>query len=126
LVSNFRYGYFISKLENIFKQKKILAALHELSTIIHVIDMHQLTKDPTSILEKNTQHSPKRNFTKYELNRYLDYCSEMLSLTSKVAAAYAFNSNDNTILDTIHNIESLSASLSNRIWQKININKLSS
>jgi hypothetical protein len=43
---------FISKLENILKQKKILAALHQLSTIIHVIDMHQLTKDPTSILEK--------------------------------------------------------------------------
>ena len=42
----------ISKLENILKQKKILAALHQLSTIIHVIDMHQLTKDPTSILEK--------------------------------------------------------------------------
>jgi hypothetical protein len=116
--------YFIGKLENIIKQKKTLSSLYELNTIIHVIDMHQLTKDPTSILEKETKHSPPRTFTKYELNRYLDYCSEMLSLTSKVAASYAFNNNDKLVLENIHNIEILSASLSNRIWQKININKL--
>jgi len=114
--------YFIGKFENSLKQKKILHSLQELRTIIHVIDMHQLTKDPTHVLQNNTDHSPERVLTKNELNRYLDYCSEMLSLTSKVAATYSFNSNDQIVLDTIHNIEVLSGSLSNKIWQKISIN----
>lgn len=114
--------YFIGKFENSLKQKKILYALQELRTIIHVIDLHQLTKDPTPILQNNTEHSPERALSKSELNRYLDYCSEMLSLTSKVAATYGFNCNDQIVLDTIHNIEVLSGTLSNKIWQKITIN----
>lgn len=114
--------YFIGKFENSLKQKKILYALQELRTIIHVIDLHQLTKDPAPILQNNTEHSPERALSKSELNRYLDYCSEMLSLTSKVAATYGFNCNDQIVLDTIHNIEVLSGTLSNKIWQKITIN----
>ena len=114
--------YFIGKFENSLKQKKILYALQELRTIIHVIDLHQLTKDPTPILQHNTEHSPERALSKSELNSYLDYCSEMLSLTSKVAATYGFNCNDQIVLDTIHNIEVLSGTLSNKIWQKITIN----
>ena len=114
--------YFIGKFENSLKQKKILYALQELRTIIHVIDLHQLTKDPAPILQHNTEHSPERALSKSELNSYLDYCSEMLSLTSKVAATYGFNCNDQIVLDTIHNIEVLSGTLSNKIWQKITIN----
>ena len=114
--------YFIGKFENSLKQKKILYALQELRTIIHVIDLHQLTKDPAPILQNNSEHSPERALSKSELNSYLDYCSEMLSLTSKVAATYGFNCNDQIVLETIHNIEVLSGTLSNKIWQKITIN----
>ena len=114
--------YFIGKFENSLKQKKILYALQELRTIIHVIDLHQLTKDPAPILQNNSEHSPERALSKSELNSYLDYCSEMLSLTSKVAATYGFNCNDHIVLETIHNIEVLSGTLSNKIWQKITIN----
>ncbi len=35
------------KLEERLKRRRALAALHELRSIVHVIDMHQLTKDPT-------------------------------------------------------------------------------
>ena len=114
--------YFIGKFENSLKQKKILYALQELRTIIHVIDLHQLTKDPAPILQNNSEHSPERALSKSELNSYLDYCSEMLSLTSTVAATYGFNCNDQIVLETIHNIEVLSGTLSNKIWQKITIN----
>ena len=114
--------YFIGKFENSLKQKKILYALQELRTIIHVIDLHQLTKDPAPILQNNSEHSPERALSKSELNSYLDYCSEMLSLTSKVAATYGFNCNDQIVLETINNIEVLSGTLSNKIWQKITIN----
>lgn len=116
--------YFLYKFEDFMKQKKILSALQELRTIVHVIDLHQLTKDPTHILAERTKNSPKREFTNAEVNRYLIYCSEMLSLASKVAATYGFNNKDEIILDTIHNIEVLSSTLSSKIWQKIELNKV--
>jgi len=116
--------YFLYKFEDMIKQKKILTALQELRTIAHIIDMHQLTKDPTNVLVERTKHSPKRELTKDQLSRYLDYCSEMLSLTSKVAAIYGFNNRDEMVLNTINNIEMLSSSLSSKMWQKIELNKL--
>ena len=116
--------YFLYKSEDLLKQKKTLSALQELRTIAHVIDLHQLTKDPTHILAERTKNSPKREFSNAEVNRYLIYCSEMLSLASKVAATYGFNTKDEMILNTIHDIEILSTSLSNKIWQKIELNKI--
>jgi hypothetical protein len=59
----------------------------------------------------------------YELSRYLDYCSEMLSLTSKVSALYANDYNDEVVLNTINEIEDLTTSLSGKVWQKIMIIK---
>ena len=57
----------------------------------------------------------------FELIRYLDYCSEMLSLTSKLAALYAQNLPDPVVIDTVNEIESLTTNLSQKIWQKITI-----
>lgn len=45
----------------------------------------------------------------------------MLSLTGKLAALYAQESTDGTILDAVREIENLTSSLSNKIWQKIMI-----
>ncbi len=113
--------YFLFRTETILKRKRALKALHELRTIAHVIDMHQLTKDPKSINSKGTMHSPKREMDNYQLSRYLDYCSEMLSLTSKVSALYANDYDDEVVLNTINEIEELTSSLSGKIWQKIMI-----
>jgi hypothetical protein len=113
--------YFLFRTETLLKRKRALKALHELRTIAHVIDMHQLTKDPKSLNENGTEHSPKREMNNYELGRYLDYCSEMLSLTSKVAALYANDYDDEVVLNTINEIEELTSSLSGKVWQKIMI-----
>ena len=80
--------YFLISLETRLKQRDALRALHELRSIAHVTDMHQLTKDPESHVSPAlaTPSSPRRNLTRFELSRYLDYCSELLSLTSKLAA----------------------------------------
>jgi len=115
--------YFLFRTETLIKRKKALNALHELRTIAHVIDMHQLTKDPKSLNLQGTEHSPKRELSNYELSRYLDYCSEMLSLTSKVSALFANDYNDEVVLNTINEIEELTTSLSGKIWQKIMILK---
>jgi hypothetical protein len=53
--------------------------------------------------------------------RYLDYCSEMLSLTAKCAALYAERLSDSVVVDTVGDIERLTSDLSSKIWQKITI-----
>ncbi len=54
-----------------------------------------------------------------EVERYLDYCSEMLSLVGKTAALCAEESRDNVVLETVSRIETLTVGLSRKIWQKI-------
>lgn len=105
------------------KQRRVLRALYELRSFAHVIDMHQLTKDPTVILAaaKPTASSPKRPMSRFELARYLDYCTEMLSLTGKLAAIYAEFSHDATIVQAVNEIEQLTTDLGRKIWQKITI-----
>ena len=110
-------------LEERLKRRRALAALHELGSIVHVIDMHQLTKDPAGPvgIGPSTPSSPTRTLTPFQLTRYLDYCSEMLSLTAKVAALYAQSLPDPVVATKVAEIEQLAANLSGKIWQKINI-----
>ena len=113
--------FFAISLEARLKQRKALAALHEFRSIVHVIDMHQLTKDPSMLGAARTTASPERDMTPFELTRYLDYCSEMLSLTAKCAALYAEKLPDPVVVDTVGDIERLTSNLSSNIWQKIAI-----
>ena len=53
--------------------------------------------------------------------RYLDYCSEMLSLTSKVAVLFAQGFPDPIVTEAVSDIERIAAGLSQKIWQKIMI-----
>ncbi|MEM9588864.1 MAG: hypothetical protein AAGA03_16405, partial [Planctomycetota bacterium] len=57
--------YFLISLETRIKRRRALAAVHELRSIAHIIDMHQLTKYPDRSLTSNsdTEHSPKRDLT---------------------------------------------------------------
>ena len=112
-------AFFVSTLETRWKRRRALAALHELRSIIHVIDMHQLTKDPSMLGAARTSASPDHDLTPFELMRYLDYCSEMLSLASKLAALYAERISDAVVVDTVGDIERLTSNLSSKIWQKI-------
>jgi hypothetical protein len=118
------FGFFaLINLETRLKRQRVLEKLHELRSLIHVIDMHQLTKDPVAIRGdfQKTDHSPERNFDSAELERYLDYCSEMISLTGKLAALYAQAVNDEGVADAVNDIESLGGNLSRKIWQKISL-----
>ena len=112
---------FIVSLESRWKRKQALLSLHSLRSIIHVIDMHQLTKDPSVLLDaiEPTASSPKRVMGRLEIHRYLDYCSEMLSLSGKIAALYTQSIQDAVVIDTVNELEELSTNLSRKIWQKI-------
>ena len=115
--------FFLTTIESRWKRQRALDHLHELRTIIHVIDMHQLTKDPSSGKGSRTRSSPDRNMTAYELQRYLDYCSEMLSLSAKLATLYAQSSRDAMVISAVTELEQVSSNLSHKIWQKITLIK---
>lgn len=114
-------AFFVWTFEARWKRDRALKALHELRAIVHVIDMHQLTKDPSMLGGVRVSNSPDRNLTPFELVRYLDYCSEMLSLTAKLAALYAEKITDPVVVDTTGDIERLTSALSSQIWQKISM-----
>ncbi|HPR62842.1 MAG TPA: hypothetical protein PK014_01360 [Thermoanaerobaculia bacterium] len=115
--------FFLISWESRIKRKKVLRAIHELRSMAHIIDMHQLTKDPEKIKPHavHTPSSPRRVMTPYELTRYLDYCSEMLALISKVGALYIQNFDDPATLRAVDELENLTTGLSRKIWQKIMI-----
>ena len=116
--------YFLFSLESRIKRQRVLTALNELRAMSHVIDMHQLTKDPSNVIAgigQRTPSSPKRTLTPFELTRYLDYCSEMLSLIGKLAALYAQSVSDAVVLQAVNEIETLTNGISRKIWQKIMI-----
>ncbi len=111
---------FFVTLENRFKRVRALNGLYKLRAIAHVIDMHQLTKDPGWVAgHERTPSSPVRDLTDEQLLRYLDYCSEALSLTGKLAALYAQYFPDATVVSAVNDIEELTTNLSRKIWQKI-------
>ncbi len=113
--------FFLVTLESRFKRRRALAAIHELRAIAHVIDMHQLTKDPEGIMSPDSAPNgpPQRTMTRFELNRYLDFCSEMLSLVGKLAAVYVQHFDDAVVLEAATEVEDLTTGLSQKIWQKI-------
>ena len=115
--------YFLVSVETRIKRRRALAAVHELRSIAHIIDMHQLTKDPERVLGlwERTANSPTTTMTPLLLNRYLDYCSEMLSLTGKIAALYVRKFDDAVAVAAVSEVESLTTGLSRKIWQKIMI-----
>jgi hypothetical protein len=114
-------AFYLSSLESRWRRRAVLKALHEFRSIAHVIDMHQLTKDPSALGGPRTSSSPDREMTRFELVRYLSYCSEMLSLASKSAAVYAEKIGDPAVVDAVGDIERLTTNLSQKIWQKITL-----
>ncbi len=114
---------FLVTLESRIKRQRVLAWLYQLRSVAHIVDMHQLTKDPERLMspQPDTASSPVRTMSGPELGRYLDYCSELLSLTSKVAALVVQHFTDPVVLAAVNEIETLCTGLSGKVWQKITL-----
>ena len=114
---------FLATVENRIKRSRALKSLYLLRSLAHIVDMHQLTKHPERAAGdgRDTPSSPKRVLTPFELTRYLDYCSEMLALLSKLAALHTQHFNDPVTLEAVNDVENLTQGLSRTIWQKIMI-----
>ena len=115
--------YFLMSLPNRLTRRRLLALLHRLRSLAHVVDMHQLTKDPERLQERFRGTDATLTFTldAAKLENYLDYCSEILSLVAKTAALCAEESTDAVVLDTVSEVETLTVGLAREIWQKISL-----
>lgn len=105
------------------RRGEILQLLHQLRSLAHIVDMHQLTKDPERLRPDftPTPESPPMDLDRAALEHYLNYCSELLSLVGKAAALCAEESRDGVVLDTVSTIETLTTDMSRKIWQKISL-----
>ena len=109
----------LGRLEEHWKRRKALDYLHELRSIAHVVDMHQLTKDPYRSVLPKTASSPGDVLSGPLLERYLDYCSEMLALTGKLAALFSQSCRDPEVSAGASDVEQHCTAMSRKIWQKI-------
>jgi hypothetical protein len=115
--------FFLHALPNRFQRGQLLDLLHRLRSLAHIVDMHQLTKDPERLRDDfvATSASPDFDLDRAGMEHYLDYCSELLSLIGKVAALCAEESRDPVVLDTVSTVETLTTGMSRKIWQKISL-----
>lgn len=113
--------FFLVRIETRLKRGRALRVLHQLRSIAHVVDMHQLTKDPEQLIAETPDAGspPVRTMSRGELSRYLDYCTELLSLASKIAALFVERFDDPVTLAAVNEIETLTTGLSRKVWQKI-------
>lgn len=115
--------FFLWALPERLERRTLLALLHRLRSLAHVVDMYQLAKDPEQVSPdyRPTPKSLPHNMTADQLHHYLDYCSELLSLVAKTAALCAEHSSDPVVLGTVSDLETLTAEMSQKIWQKISL-----
>jgi hypothetical protein len=111
--------FFFWTLETRFKRRKALKALHELRSLTHVIDMHQLAKDPEQVSEGGTVEIGGHTMDAAAMAAYLQFCTELLSLVSKIGHLYVQDFPDATSLTAADQVETLATGLSQKIWQKI-------
>ncbi len=112
---------FLLTLEKRSKRRDLLAAIEPLRLLVHIVDMHQLTKDPERARPRGptTPSSPQVGLDAHALSRYLVYCSELLALIGKLAVLYGQGFDDAQVLDAVDDITDLTIALHRNIWQKL-------
>jgi hypothetical protein len=113
---------FLFTLETRLKRRRALRAVHELRAMAHLIDMHQLTKDPDRLGHPTEPINVGGRVMGAEaMGRYLHYCTELLAIVSKIGQLYVQDFPDTIAVTAVDHFESLATGLSNKIWQKLMI-----
>jgi hypothetical protein len=113
---------FLVTLEVRLKRRKALRAVHELRAMAHLIDMHQLNKDPEQVgSHEGPRMESGRTMTIEEVGRYLHYCTGLLAIVSKIGQLYVQDFPDAPAQAAVDQFENLATGLSSKIWQKIMI-----
>jgi hypothetical protein len=106
------FGAVFIGLEIRWKRRRALKAVAEIRALAHIVDMHQLAKDPAieDFREKGQQS---------KVTEYLHACTALLALLSKVAQFYVENFPDPVATNAVNDFELITTGLSNKIWMKI-------
>jgi hypothetical protein len=113
---------YLVTLETRRKRHRAIQAIHELRAMAHLIDMHQLTKTPEKIGHPTEPVDVAgRLMSADDMAWYLNYCTDLLALLSKVGHLYVQNFSDGATLTAVDHFESLATGLSSKIWQKLTI-----
>src|SRR5262249_27797302 len=88
----------LRSLEERNRRNRALKELHNLHGLLNAVDLHQLAKDPPPISSTDSAVFNSRGMTAFEVLRYLDYCSEILSYVGKIAALYAQATDDDVVI----------------------------
>jgi hypothetical protein len=113
---------FLVTLETRVKRGRALRAVHELRAVAHIIDMHQLTKDPDRLGDpERPLEVAGRPMDADAMGRYLHFCTELLAVASKVGQLYVQDFSDPQSLAAVDRFENLATGLSSKIWQKLMI-----
>ena len=125
--------WFLQGLPARLERRRLLRILYRLRSLAHVTDMHQMSKYtadgevrdddafPADAPDADAPAAAPRLMDEDDLVRYLEFCSSLLSLTAKAAALCGENTTDAVVLDTVSEIETLTASMSRKVWQKISL-----
>lgn len=111
---------FLVTLESRIRRNRALAAIAEFRSMAHLVDMHQINKDP-GIDHRPLPAGVDRRTVRSDANLviYLDHASDLLALIGKLAAYYGQHLRDRVVLDAVNEIESLTTGMSANLWQKI-------
>ncbi|MEZ5304392.1 MAG: hypothetical protein R3F11_27680 [Verrucomicrobiales bacterium] len=116
---------FLISAERRARRNKALNALKELRSLAHVIDMHQLSKDPgmkaVELDGDRPRARPRAVNSPEDLRYYLDFSSDLLAVLAKLAAMYAEVVNDRDVLVAVNEIEQLTNAIARNIWQKMSL-----
>ena len=111
---------FLVTLEDRLRRNKTLHAISEFRSIAHLIDLHQINKDPGIDKQPAPEGEDTRTVRSDEaLATYLDHGGDLLSIIGKLAAYYAQYMQDRVVLDAVNEIETLTSELSQKLWLKI-------
>lgn len=119
-------GWFLLSIGTKAQRRSLFKALQELHALTQVIDLVQLDKDPDRLHFSSDQRTPtsptlgKAN-TAFLLGRYLDYCSELLSVLSKIACLYRERVSDEAVLSRLGDFDRLSNQLRANIGSKMGL-----
>lgn len=119
---------FLASLETRRKRKVVQRAVRRLRDMAHVIDLHQLTKDPEMVGDKSLRHTwaytdshRGEPVSLFDLARYLNYCIEMLSAVGKIASVYVRGFHDRAAEGSVDDLETIAGDLSRKVAQKLDL-----
>ncbi len=107
------------------ERKGLLALLHQLRSLAHVLDMHHIGLGPEQTapdVSGAPQGDPAPGeLTPTQLYAYLGYCTELFSLIATCGALCAERSSDSTVLQTVSDVETLTTELSGTVYRKMEL-----